>query len=150
MYALARGTRRSGEILDVVRSFLAAGFPVAFGLPVPTSISRSAEISYRPAFDSVLSGQALLAVGYDDRWLSSSRGGAAGPQFLGRRLGRPRLRLGSVRVCRRAPGGRFLDDAATRLVGIRRIHAAHGGQILKVRGDGFVAVVAQFSQRALR
>ncbi len=65
---------RSGEILDVVRSFLAAGFPVAFGLPVPTSISRSAEISYRPAFDSVLSGQALLAVGYDDRWLSSSRG----------------------------------------------------------------------------
>ena len=58
----------------MVRSFLAAGFPVAFGLPVPTSISRSAEISYRPAFDSVLSGQALLAVGYDDRWLSSSRG----------------------------------------------------------------------------
>lgn len=65
---------RGGEVLDVVRSFLDAGFPIAFGLPVPTSISSAAEISYRPAFDSILSGQALLAVGYDDRWLSSSRG----------------------------------------------------------------------------
>jgi C1A family cysteine protease len=65
---------RGGEVLDVVRSFLAAGFPVAFGLAVPTSISRAAEIAYRPAFDSAPAGQALLAVGYDDRWLSSSRG----------------------------------------------------------------------------
>lgn len=60
--------------LDVVRSFLAAGFPVVFGVGIPTSISDAAEIPYRPTFDSVLGGQALVAVGYDDAWLSSSRG----------------------------------------------------------------------------
>lgn len=57
-----------------VRSFLAGGFPVVFGVSVPSSISDSAEIPYRPTFDSVLGGQALVAVGYDDQWLSSSRG----------------------------------------------------------------------------
>jgi len=65
----------SGEAsLEVVRSFLAAGFPCAFGFPVPTSISHAAEIPYRPTFDGVLAGQALVALGYDDRWLSGSRG----------------------------------------------------------------------------
>jgi C1A family cysteine protease len=69
----ARNARGSAA-LDVVRSFLAVGFPVAFGVAVPTSISLSAEIPYWPTFDSALGGQALLAVGYDDQWLSSSRG----------------------------------------------------------------------------
>jgi C1A family cysteine protease len=65
---------QGGQALDAVRSFLDAGFPAAFGLAVPTSISRAAEILYRPTFESVLGGQALVAVGYDDAWLGSARG----------------------------------------------------------------------------
>lgn len=61
-------------VLKVVRSFLAAGFPAVFGLSMPSSVSGAAEIPYRPTFDGVLGGQALVAVGYDDRWLNSSRG----------------------------------------------------------------------------
>ncbi len=60
--------------LKAVRSFLAAGFPAVCGLAVPTSVSSDAEIPYRPTFDSIVGGQALVAVGYDDQWLSSSRG----------------------------------------------------------------------------
>jgi C1A family cysteine protease len=60
--------------LQVVRAFLAAGFPVAFGFPVPNSISSDADIPYRPATDAILGGQAALAVGYDDRHVCDSRG----------------------------------------------------------------------------
>jgi C1A family cysteine protease len=60
--------------LQVVKSFLAAGFPAAFGFSVPNSLSGDGNISYRPTFDSPLGGQAMLAVGYDDRWLRGSRG----------------------------------------------------------------------------
>jgi C1A family cysteine protease len=63
-----------GETLAMVKSFLAAGFPVAFGASIPTSITDAAEIPYRPAFDSLLGGQAFVAIGYDDAWLSSTRG----------------------------------------------------------------------------
>jgi C1A family cysteine protease len=49
---------------EVVRSFLAAGFPVAFGFPVPTSLTAEADIPYRPALDSIRGGQAAVAVGY--------------------------------------------------------------------------------------
>lgn len=63
-----------GMALEMVCSFLAAGFPAVFGLSMPSSVSRAAEIPYRPTFDSIIGGQALVAVGYDDRWLSSSRG----------------------------------------------------------------------------
>jgi C1A family cysteine protease len=47
-----------------VRSFLAAGFPIAFGLSVPTSLTAEANIPYRPQFDSIRGGQAAVAVGY--------------------------------------------------------------------------------------
>jgi C1A family cysteine protease len=60
--------------LDAVRSFLVAGLPSVFGLAMPTSITRAAEIEYRPTFESVLGGQALVAVGYNDQWLGASRG----------------------------------------------------------------------------
>jgi C1A family cysteine protease len=60
--------------LETVRAFLAAGFPAIVGIPVPSSITRSAEIPYRPTLDSILGGQSLVAVGYDDHWLSSARG----------------------------------------------------------------------------
>jgi C1A family cysteine protease len=55
------------ETLKAVKAFLAAGFPVALGFPVSSSISRDGDIPYRPRFDSVRGGQAVIAVGYDDR-----------------------------------------------------------------------------------
>jgi C1A family cysteine protease len=62
------------ENLQMVKTFLSAGFPSAFGFSVPTSLSLDADIPYRPTFDSIRGGQAMLAVGYDDRWLRGSRG----------------------------------------------------------------------------
>ncbi|WP_419193677.1 C1 family peptidase [Kolteria novifilia] len=49
---------------SVLQSFLAAGFPVVFGFPVPSSLSPSPDIHYRPSLDRFLGGQAALAVGY--------------------------------------------------------------------------------------
>ncbi|HUG68476.1 MAG TPA: C1 family peptidase [Pirellulaceae bacterium] len=62
------------QTLRNVKSFLAAGFPVAFGFPVPRSLSAESRIPYRPTFDSFHGGQAVLAVGYDDRKDTSPRG----------------------------------------------------------------------------
>ena len=47
-----------------VKSFLAAGFPVAFGFPVPASLTTDANVPYRPDLDSIRGGQAAVAVGY--------------------------------------------------------------------------------------
>ncbi len=62
------------ETLDSVRCFLAAGFPVAFGFPVPSSLTASGDIPYRPTLDSIQGGQAVVAVGYDDLRAGSTRG----------------------------------------------------------------------------
>jgi C1A family cysteine protease len=69
-------TRASGgkRTLRIVKAFLAAGFPVGFGFPVPSSISSASEIPFRPRFDSVCGGQAVIAVGYDDQRIVASRG----------------------------------------------------------------------------
>jgi C1A family cysteine protease len=66
--------RDGGEALAIVKSFLAAGFPSVFGLSVPSSINSEAEIPYRPTFDSLLGGQAMVAVGFNDQWLGATRG----------------------------------------------------------------------------
>ncbi len=47
-----------------LKSFLAAGFPIAFGFSVPTSLTNDATIPYRPDLDSIRGGQAAVAVGY--------------------------------------------------------------------------------------
>jgi len=47
-----------------IRTFLAAGLPIAFGFSVPTSLTLGPEIPYRPALDSYRGGQAALAIGY--------------------------------------------------------------------------------------
>ena len=49
---------------EVVKSFLASGFPIAFGFSVPTSLTSNANVPYRPHLDSIRGGQAALAVGY--------------------------------------------------------------------------------------
>ena len=50
---------------NTVQSFLAAGFPVAFGFPVPASLTTDETIPYRPDLDSFRGGQAAVAVGYE-------------------------------------------------------------------------------------
>ncbi len=68
------GNQSGTETLLQVKSFLAAGFPVAFGFPVPCSISMDEDIPFRPTVDSIIGGQAALAIGYDDRRPGDSRG----------------------------------------------------------------------------
>jgi len=69
------GRQSSGkETLDTVRALLAAGFPACFGMSIPDSLTADGQIPYRPTFDAPLGGQALVAAGYDDRWLRGSRG----------------------------------------------------------------------------
>jgi C1A family cysteine protease len=55
------------QILHGLRSFLAAGFPFVFGFPVCNSIGIEAEIPFPTAADRILGGQAVTAVGYDDK-----------------------------------------------------------------------------------
>jgi C1A family cysteine protease len=66
--------RTGQETLALVKALLNAGFPSVFGFSVPASTSRSGDIPYRPTFDTVQGGQAVVAVGYDDRRLSSTKG----------------------------------------------------------------------------
>jgi C1A family cysteine protease len=64
-----------GATLETVRSFLAAGYPSAFGFSVCTSLSPDAEIPFPTVFDAVRGGQAVMAVGYDDnRRIRSDKG----------------------------------------------------------------------------
>jgi C1A family cysteine protease len=63
------------ETLERVKAYLAAGFPTLFGFPVFGSLSRDADIAFPTVFDSLLGGQAVVAVGYDDeRVIRSTRG----------------------------------------------------------------------------
>ncbi len=66
--------RNGSATLDVVRGFLASGFPLAFGFVVPVSISAAADIPYRPQLDSLHGGQCVVAVGYDDERNHGSKG----------------------------------------------------------------------------
>jgi C1A family cysteine protease len=62
------------ETLAIVKSLLNAGFPAVFGFSVPTSLSRDGDIPYRPTFDTIQGGQAVVAVGYDDERISGTKG----------------------------------------------------------------------------
>jgi C1A family cysteine protease len=74
-YVRLDGRNRTGhETLASVKSFLNAGFPSVFGFSVPGSISRDGDVPYRPTFDNVQGGQAVVAVGYDDQRFSSTKG----------------------------------------------------------------------------
>ncbi len=74
-YVRLDACNQSGEqTLQTVKAFLGAGFPAAFGFPVPSSIGGDADIPYRPTFDDVEGGQAVVAVGYDDRRPGATRG----------------------------------------------------------------------------
>jgi C1A family cysteine protease len=62
------------QTLATVRAFLAAGFPVVLGFSIPSSISNDGDILWRPLYDSVIGGQAVVAVGYDDDRLYGTKG----------------------------------------------------------------------------
>ncbi len=62
------------DALGRIKAFLAAGFPVAFGFATPSSLSQDAEISFRPTYDSVAGGSAVVALGYDDHHRHTSVG----------------------------------------------------------------------------
>ena len=55
------------SVLQTVRCWLAAGFPCVCGFPIPGPLPLESEIPYPTLFDSVRGGQAVIAVGYDDR-----------------------------------------------------------------------------------
>jgi C1A family cysteine protease len=72
---LDSGDASGAQTLEAVRSYLAAGFPCAFGLSLPGSLSAEPEIPAPTAFDTVQGGHAAIAVGYDDRKrIRSSKG----------------------------------------------------------------------------
>jgi hypothetical protein len=74
-YVRLDGRNRTGrESLRIVKSFLAAGFPSAFGVSMPSSWSDDDQIPFRPQFDGVRGGQVLVAVGYDDHRPGGKRG----------------------------------------------------------------------------
>jgi len=60
--------------LDIIKPFLAAGMPLVFGFAAPESISKASDIPYRPHYDTLAGGLAVVAVGYDDRHLRASKG----------------------------------------------------------------------------
>ena len=101
------------KTLHVVKSYLAAGFVSTFGFSVPSSLSPDADISFRPRFDSVRGGQAVVAVGYDDsRRIASDIGAPPVSLLLGRRLGRTGLRLAALQLCDQSFCRRLLDGVA--------------------------------------
>jgi hypothetical protein len=71
---LASPGTTGSEILTTVKTLLAVGLPCLFGFPVPSSLAADADIPYRPTYDAVRGGQAVVAVGYDDRRRNASRG----------------------------------------------------------------------------
>jgi C1A family cysteine protease len=72
---LDTGNQTGLQTLRSVKSLLSAGFPVIFGFPIPDSISIHEDIPFRPTIDSVIGGQAVVAIGYDDRRPGDHRGG---------------------------------------------------------------------------
>jgi C1A family cysteine protease len=74
-YLRLDGRNRTGrETLETVKAFLVGGFPSVFGFSVPASLSNDGEVPYRPTFDTVHGGQAVIAVGYDDERIGNTKG----------------------------------------------------------------------------
>lgn len=66
-YVRLDGARQSGlQTLEMLKSFLAAGFVCVLGFGVPSSLTNDPEIPFPTQFDSIRTGQAVVVVGYDD------------------------------------------------------------------------------------
>ncbi len=66
----------SPDLLEQLKAFLSAGFSIAFGFPVCNSIGDTGQIALPNAADEIVGGQAVVAVGYDDRLRIRSDKGA--------------------------------------------------------------------------
>ncbi len=64
------------ENLEMLKSFLAAGFVCALGLGVPSSLTNDPEIPFPTRYDSICAGHAVTVVGYDDALRIRSERGA--------------------------------------------------------------------------
>lgn len=73
-FRLDQANQSGRHTLKCLKAFLASRFPVAFGFSVPHSMTGEPDIPYRPTFDSYRGGQAVVAVGYDDRRLPGKQG----------------------------------------------------------------------------
>lgn len=75
------------SVWSVVKSFLAAGFPAVFGFSVPASVTLDANIPFRPDYDSILGGQAVVAVGYQSDFFGHGKDGLLIRSSWGRQWG---------------------------------------------------------------
>lgn len=67
--------QRGERTLDIVKAYLAAGFPCVFGFPVSRALVQQAEIPLPNIYDVIHGGQSVIAVGFDDhRKFRSYRG----------------------------------------------------------------------------
>jgi C1A family cysteine protease len=88
LYVRVDGRNSTGhDTLLRLKVLLNAGFPCVFGLPVPDSISNAADVPYRPIFNGVQGGQALVAVGYDNERLAGGKGALQFRNSWGRNWG---------------------------------------------------------------
>jgi C1A family cysteine protease len=60
--------------LTTVKAFLAAGLPAVFGFSAADPSLVEGDIQFRPTFDRISGGQAVVAAGYDDRRPGATRG----------------------------------------------------------------------------
>ncbi|BBO35584.1 hypothetical protein PLANPX_5196 [Lacipirellula parvula] len=63
-FRLDEPTQDASILWEVITSFLSAGFPIAIGFPVPTSLTIDPDIPYRSSLERIRGGQAVVAVGY--------------------------------------------------------------------------------------
>lgn len=62
------------SIVRELKTWIANGFAIACGFSVPRSLDYDGDIDYRPTVDSLQGGHAALLIGFDDQYLSASKG----------------------------------------------------------------------------
>jgi C1A family cysteine protease len=75
-FRLDRPVTAPVQTLSLLKSCLVAGLPVAFGFTVCDNVSLDADIPFPSSFETVVGGQAVVAVGYDDKRRIRSEKGA--------------------------------------------------------------------------
>ena len=66
-YRLDSGGVHGEELLERIKRHLNSGLPSMFGFTVHRSIQQNGDIPFPTAEETVMGGQAVVAVGYDDR-----------------------------------------------------------------------------------
>ena len=74
-------------IWDVLTSFLAAGFPAVLGFAVPSSLTKNDRVNYWSDFDTIIGGQAVVAIGYKNHLFGPGQHGILIRSSWGKRWG---------------------------------------------------------------